>query len=268
MSGAGKRRRGEMTHILVTNDDGVHTPGLPALAHALRAVGDVTVFVPEHNWSAGGHVKTLHKPLRAWDSILADGSPVVVSNGAPSDCVALAMLGLVPKAVDIVVSGINAGPNLGYDLTYSGTVTAAMEAVINGAPGIAISLCVPESAGEDVYLPAANFAARAVRSILRQKLPKAILLNINIPFLPEEKIRGVRITKQGLRVYRDELVTRMDPRGKPYYWIGGGPPGGVAEEESDFSAVSQGFISVTPVQLDLTAYDAMKSMREWTWGET
>src|SRR4030042_774468 len=195
-----------MTHILVPNDDGVHAPGLPVLAQALRVVGDVTVCVPEHNWSAGGHVKTLHKPLRAWDSILADGSPVIVTSGAPSDCVALAMLGLVPKSVDIVVSGINAGLNLGYDLTYSGTVTAAMEAVINGAPGIALSLGVQESAPESAYQQAADFAARTVRIILQKKLPEGILLNINIPNRAEENFRGVRITKQGLRVDGDERV--------------------------------------------------------------
>jgi 5'-nucleotidase len=256
-----------MTHILITNDDGVDAPSLPLLAQALRKVGEATVCVPEHNWSAGGHVKTLHKPLRARDSKLADGSPAIVTSGAPSDCVALAMLGLVHPSVDIVVSGINAGPNLGYDLTYSGTVTAAMEAVINGAPGIAVSLYVTDPTAECDYQPAANFAARAVRSVLRRSLPTGILLNINIPSLPEEKIRGVRITKQGLRVYRDELVTRMDPRGKPYYWIGGGPPEGVLEEDTDFWAVSKGYISVTPVQLDLTAYGAVQAMREWTWGE-
>ncbi|MGB7538062.1 MAG: 5'/3'-nucleotidase SurE [Anaerolineales bacterium] len=256
-----------MTHILVTNDDGVHAIGLPILAQVLRSEGDVTVCVPEHNWSAGGHVKTMHKPLRAWKSTLADGSPAIVTSGAPSDCVALAMLGLVKNTVDIVVSGVNAGPNLGYDLTYSGTVTAAMEAAINGAAGIAVSMCVPEAAAESAYRTAAKFAARAVRSVLRRKLPPGVLLNINVPCLPEEKIRGVRVTKQGLRVYRDELVTRIDPRGKPYYWIGGGPPEGILEEETDYWAVSQGFVSVTPVQLDLTAYDALKFMREWTWGE-
>jgi len=256
-----------MTHILVTNDDGVHAQGLPILARILRAEGDVTVCVPEHNWSAGGHVKTMHKPLRVWDSTLADGSPVIVTSGAPSDCVALAMLGLVKQTVDIVVSGVNAGPNLGYDLTYSGTVTAAMEAVINGAAGIAVSMCVPESAAENAYQTAAKFAVRAVRTVLRRKLPPGVLLNINIPCLPEEKILGVRITKQGLRVYRDALVTRIDPRGKPYYWIGGGPPEGVLEEETDYWAVTKGFVSITPVQLDLTAYDVVTSMRDWTWGE-
>ncbi|MGD0173883.1 MAG: 5'/3'-nucleotidase SurE [Anaerolineales bacterium] len=254
-----------MTHILVTNDDGINAPGLIALVQALRSLGKVTVCVPDRNWSAGGHVKTLHKPLRAWDSRLADGTAVIVSNGAPSDCVALAMLGLVPEAIDLVVSGINAGANLGYDLTYSGTVTAAMEAVISGAPAISISLCVPEPEQDCDYTAAARFALHASRNMLTRKIPKGILLNINVPCLPEEKILGVRITRQGLRVYRDELVARKDPRGKPYYWIGGGPPTGIPEEDSDFWAVSEGFISVTPVQLDLTAYSAIEGLQAWDW---
>jgi 5'-nucleotidase len=254
-----------MTHILITNDDGVNAPGLIALVRELRELGKVTVCVPDQNWSAGGHVKTLHKPLRAWDSRLADGTAVTVSSGAPSDCVALAMLGLVPGRIDLVVSGINAGANLGYDLTYSGTVTAAMEAVINGTRGIAISLCTPEPEKECDYAPAARFALRAGKNILVKNFPAGILLNINVPCLPDDKIRGVRITRQGLRVYRDELVTRMDPRGKPYYWIGGGPPTGVPGEDSDFGAVSEGFVSVTPVQLDLTAYVMMENLRGWNW---
>jgi 5'-nucleotidase len=254
-----------MTHILLTNDDGLNAPGLLALVQAVRSIGKVTACVPERNWSAGGHVKTLHKPLRAWDSRLADGTAVIVCSGAPSDCVALAMLGLVPEPVDLVISGINAGANLGYDLTYSGTVTAAMEAVIGGVPAIAISLCVPEPDQDCDYAAAARFALRAARNILGRKIPKGILLNINVPCLPEEKIRGVRITRQGLRVYRDELVARKDPRGKPYYWIGGGPPTGVPEQDSDFWAVTEGYISVNPVQLDLTAYSAIEALRGWDW---
>jgi len=254
-------------HILVTNDDGVHAPGLLALAQAMKPLGKVTVLAPDRNWSVSGHIKTINRPLRIIRTELEDGTPALACDGAPSDCVALAILGLVKTPVDIVVSGVNAGPNLGYDLTYSGTVTAAMEAVINGAAGIAVSMCVPESAGKRAYQTAAKFAAYAVRSVLARKLPPGVLLNINVPCLPEEQIRGVRVTRQGLRVYRDELVTRIDPRGKPYYWIGGGPPEGILAEETDYWAVSQGYVSVTPVQLDLTAYDALKSMREWTWGE-
>jgi 5'-nucleotidase len=254
-----------MTHILVTNDDGVSGPGLIPLVRALRDLGKVTVCVPDRNWSAGGHVKTLHKPLRAWDSRLTDGTNILVTSGAPSDCVALAMLGLVPEKIDLVVSGINAGANLGYDLTYSGTVTAAMEAVINGAPGIAVSLCVPDPEQECDYTPAGRYALRAARNMLRRKLPVEILLNINVPCLPEVKIRGVRVTRQGLLAYRDELVARTDPRGKPYYWIGGDPPAGIPEKDTDFGAVAEGFVSMTPVQLDLTAYAAIDGLRAWDW---
>jgi 5'-nucleotidase len=254
-----------MAHILVTNDDGVLAPGLLSLVTALRPHGKVTILAPDHNWSGGGHVKTLHRPLRAREVRLPDGTPAITSDGAPSDCVALAMLGLVPGKIDLVVSGINAGANLGHDLTYSGTVTAAMEAVINGAPGIAVSLCLEEPAGECEYGPAAAFAAHAASLVLRHGLPKGILLNINVPChrgkIPDE----VKITRQGLRVYRDELVRREDPRGIPYYWIGGEPPTGVSEEGSDFWAVTNGFISVTPIQLDLTAHDLIKPLQDWSW---
>jgi 5'-nucleotidase len=138
--------------------------------------------------------------------------------------------------------------------------------VINGAPGIAVSLCVPDLERECDYAPAGRYAMHAARNILRQKLPVGILLNINVPCLPGEKIHGVRITRQGMQAYRDELVTRTDPRGKPYYWIGGDPPAGVPEEDTDFGAISEGFVSVTPVQLDLTAYFAMEGLRAWDWG--
>jgi 5'-nucleotidase len=254
-----------LAHILVTNDDGVAAPGLMALVKALRPLGRVTVFAPERNWSGGGHVKTLHRPLRARETRMPDGTPAFLSDGAPSDCVALAMLGLVPGKIDLVVSGINAGANLGYDLTYSGTVTAAMEAVINGAPGIAVSLCLDDRSEDCDYTPAANFAAQAASMVLEKGLPGGILLNINVPCRAPERGAGVRITRQGMRVYRDELVRREDPRGTPYYWIGGEPPTGISEEGSDFWAVTNGFISITPVQLDLTAHNLLDPLRGWTW---
>lgn len=254
-----------MAHILLTNDDGVAAPGLTALVHALLPLAKVTVFAPNRNWSGGGHVKTLHRPLRARETHLPDGTPAIASDGAPSDCVALAMLGLVPEKIDLVVSGINAGANLGHDLTYSGTVTAAMEAVINGAPGIAVSLCLEDPVTECDYGPAAGFAARASQMVLSHGLPKGILLNINVPCGTKNDPQKVRITRQGLRVYRDELVRREDPRGLPYYWIGGEPPTGVLEEGSDFWAVTNGFISVTPIQLDLTAHDLLSPLRDWSW---
>jgi 5'-nucleotidase len=254
-----------MAHILVTNDDGPAAPGLSALVKSLRTVGSVTVLIPERNWSGGGHVKTLHKPLRAREINLPDGTPAIVSDGAPSDCVALAILGLVPEKIDLVVSGINAGANLGYDLTYSGTVTAAMEAVINDTPGIAVSLSLDDPTQPCDFQPAAGFAARVARMVLENGLPKGNLLNVNVPCLPANEIKGVKITRQGLRVYRDALVRREDPRGIPYYWIGGEPPTGIPEEGSDFWAVSKGFISVTPIQLDLTAKTMLDQLSSWMW---
>ncbi|HET7011376.1 MAG TPA: 5'/3'-nucleotidase SurE [Anaerolineales bacterium] len=251
-------------HILVTNDDGVQAPGLLALAQALGRVGRVTVLAPERNWSASGHVKTLHRPLRVWETVLGDGTPAFAADGAPSDCVALALLGFVPEPIDLVASGINPHANIGHDVTYSGTVTAAMEAVIAGVPGIAFSLDSPEGhAGPLDYQAAATVAGLLVTQLVRRPMPKAMLLNVNIPSGPVETLRGIAVTRQGLRLYRDELVRRDDPRGRPYYWIGGQSPTGVADEGTDFGALAAGFVSVTPLQLDLTARDQVAELESW-----
>ncbi len=251
-------------HILVTNDDGVTAPGLLELAKQLGELGQVTVLAPDHNWSASGHVKTLHRPLRVKEVQLADGSPALASDGAPSDCVALAVLGLIPDKVDIVVSGINPNANIGHDVTYSGTVTAAMEAAIWGIPGVAVSLDAPEYfKGALDYLPAAQVASRVVSAMLRNSMPKGILLNVNVPYLTLDKLKGYKITRQGLRVYRDSLVVREDPRGRPYYWIGGEAPTGVHEEGTDFGALMDGFVSITPLQLDLTHQHMIPIMQAW-----
>ncbi|RPI97105.1 MAG: 5'/3'-nucleotidase SurE [Chloroflexi bacterium] len=254
-------------HILVTNDDGVNAPGLLALSQAMRALGKVTVIAPDRNWSASGHVKTLERPLRVKVAILADGSHAMATDGAPSDCVALAVLGLIPEAVDIVVSGINGGENVGHDLTYSGTVTAAMEGAITGLPSVAVSLDVPPTLeGALNYGPAAAIAQKVVANVIANGLPDGILLNVNVPYLPLDEIRGVQVTRQGLRIYKDALVERTDPRGRLYYWIGGEAPGGVPEEGTDIGALNAGYVSVTPVHLDMTAHQAAKQLREWKWG--
>ena len=253
-------------HILVTNDDGVQAPGLLALAQAMRELGQVTVFAPERNWSVCGHVKTLDHPLRVRETKLADGSPALTSDGAPSDCVALALLGVETEKIDLVVSGINPNANLGHDVTYSGTVTAAMEAVINGVAGIAVSLDSKERRGALDYGSAGRAAIRVVSAALREGLPEGVLLSVNVPYLSNDEIKGVQITRQGLTVYRDALDQRRDPRGQPYYWIGGDPPTGIVEDGTDFGALAAGYVSVTPLQLDLTAYKAMQKLQEWTWG--
>jgi 5'-nucleotidase len=255
-------------HILVTNDDGVLAPGLLALTQEMRKLGKVTVLAPERNWSGAGHVKTLDRALRVREVRLADGTHAFASDGAPSDCVALGTLGYFKEPIDIVVSGINAGANLGHDVTYSGTVTAAMEAVIAGIPSVAVSLETPDNhLGEIDYGPAARAALKVVHQVMENGLAHEILLNVNVPFLPDEQIRGITLTRQGLRVYHSRLDERTDPRGKPYYWIGGDAPTGVPERGTDVGALAEGFVSVTPLQLDLTAYRALTDINTWKWDD-
>lgn len=250
-----------MTHILVTNDDGVSAPGLFALAQALRSLGEVSILAPDRNWSASGHVKTLHRPLRIKEVSLEDGSMALASDGAPSDCVALSVLGILPE-LDLVVSGINPNANVGYDVTYSGTVTAAMEAVIWGIPGLAVSLDSPENhQGILDYKPAAELARQVAETILNNKLDRDVVLNLNVPYLSLEDIKGLQVTRQGLRVYRDELITREDPRGIPYYWIGGDPPTGIPDQGTDIGALQAGYATLTPLGLDLTAKEALEKIR-------
>ena len=253
-------------HILVTNDDGVLAPGLLALVSEMRKLGMVSILAPDRNWSGGGHVKTLDRALRVKEVRLADGTQAFASDGAPSDCVALATLGYFKEPIDLVVSGINAGANLGHDVTYSGTVTAAMEAVIAGLPGIAVSLEIVEGyVGDMDYAPAARTARKIIQQVIENGLGHEVLLNVNVPLLSEEKIRGIKITRQGLRVYHSRLDERTDPRGRPYYWIGGDAPTGVPERGTDVGALAEGFVSVSPLQLDLTAYRTLTDLNTWQW---
>ena len=251
-------------HILVTNDDGVTAPGLLTLAQEMRKLGKVTVLAPDKNWSASGHVKTLERPIRVKETVLADGTPALTSDGAPSDCVALPLLGLLDKPVDMVVSGINPHANVGHDVTYSGTVTAAMEAVIAGVRGIAVSLDSPDGhKGPLDYSCAGAVARHIVEKVIADVLPEKVLLNINVPYLKEEELKGYTITRQGQRLYRDALDSRIDPRGKPYYWIGGEVPTGVDEPGTDFGALFAGYVSITPLHLDLTHYKSMDVLKKW-----
>ncbi|MEI6288889.1 MAG: 5'/3'-nucleotidase SurE [Chloroflexota bacterium] len=255
-------------HILVTNDDGVTAPGLLALANAVREIPNtkISILAPDRNWSGGGHVKTIDRPLRVKEVVLADGSTAFASDGAPSDCVALALMGFFDEKIDLVVSGINPMPNLGHDVTYSGTVTAAMEAQIWDTPGIAFSLGSVESHLATLdYAAAAEIARRVVETSLGRKFPVGMLLNVNIPYIPLGEIKGIRVTRQGLRVYRDRLDKRVDPRGRPYYWIGGDSPTGTPEEGTDVGALSTGYVSITPIQLDLTMYTAIPTLGDWDW---
>jgi 5'-nucleotidase len=255
-----------MPHLLLTNDDGVTAPGLLALAQALRAIAEVTVFAPDRNWSASGHQKTLHRPLKVNRVTLADGTPALSTDGAPADCVALALMGVVEKPVDLVVSGINPWPNLSLDMLYSGTVSAAVEAVINGVPGIAVSTNHPEQhEAERDYRTAAAVACQIAARALANGHARDLLLNVNVPHLPAAELRGWQITRQGTRIYQDELLTNRDPYGRPYYWIGGKFPDGVNEPGTDIGALRAGYVSITPLQLDRTHHAARAQLLAEGW---
>ena len=251
-----------MPNILITNDDGYQAPALIALARSLAEVGRVTVLVPDHNWSAAGHTKTMHKPLRVTQGSLPDGTPLYITTGTPSDCVGLARLGIVPDAPDLIVSGINHGSNLGHDVTYSGTVAAAMEATVSGLPAIAASQDVVDGFSGDLDF-AARYVGRLARRLLTFGLPANCFLNVNFPALAADRVRGVQVTRLGQRVYRDTLIRRVDPKGQPYYWIGGEPPAGEPVDGTDIGALAQGYISVTPLNLDMTDERLLAALAGW-----
>ncbi len=230
--------------ILVTNDDGIFSEGLKLLAEALEAVGEVIVVAPDREQSASGHSLTLNRPLRMqrvrehWYTV----------DGTPTDCVNLAVQGLLKEEPpDLVVSGINFGLNLGADVTYSGTVSAAFEASLHRLPGIAFSLEVVEGFS---FARAADLARRMVEVLIEGEIPAALLLNVNIPAAPE---RGFRWTRLGQRIYKQTVVEKRDPKGRKYYWIAGTPEW-QHDEGTDYHAVTSGYVSVTPLHLDLTDY--------------
>jgi 5'-nucleotidase len=249
--------------ILVSNDDGVDAPGLFVLKTALERAGHrVTVCAPDRPRSASGHSITLHKPLRMKQVALADGSLAYAASGTPADCVTLGLLEVVHNEIDLVVSGINHGPNLGWDVTYSGTVSAAMEAIINGFPAIAVS--VGSYAANLHYEPVADFVAQILApKVVKHGLPPATLLNVNAPDLPAEQVKGVKLTTQGDRQYVDRLDKRIDPVGRPYYWLGGKIHDKETLPGTDTRAVGEGYISVTPIHLDLTAHAFLRDMNGW-----
>ncbi len=248
--------------ILVTNDDGVESRGLLALKQALEPIGDVTVVAPDTNQSAVGHQKTLMRPLRVRERILADGSPAYSVDGSPTDAVSLAFLGYFEHGFDLVAAGINYGANLGDDITYSGTVSAAMEAVINNCPAFAIS----QEYYEHPDFALAGYAAAVVaRNILTEGLSRGELINVNVPAATLEESGGIEVTRLGRRVYSDQLVERRDPRGIPYFWIGGPPPSGLAVPGTDYHAVINRRIAVTPIHLDLTGRRLLRRLKTWGW---
>ncbi len=250
--------------ILLTNDDGYDSDGLLALKQHLEKIAEVAVLAPTHNWSASGHSRTLRNPLRVFEARLRDGSACYTSDGTPSDCVALVILGYLKRKPDLVVSGINRGANLGDDITYSGTVAAAMEGAIYGVPSIAVSA---EGVGKWYFDTAAQFVTRLVKLVERNGLPAHTLLNVNTPNLPPAEVRGVEITRMGKRFYHDELVERVDPFGQKYYWTAGEPHELEPDDGTDVGAIANGKISVTPIHLDMTNHRVLDELQGWGLAE-
>jgi 5'/3'-nucleotidase len=251
--------------VLLTNDDGIDAQGLQTLRRALLGIPgiELAVIAPDSNRSATARSITLRRPLWVEEVDFGDGTVGYATDGTPVDCVRFAALGLIEGfQAELIVSGINHGANLGDDITYSGTVSAAMEGVINGCPAFAIS---QEYYAHPDFSLAGRAATAVARNILEHGLSAGELINVNVPAVPVEEFEGVEVTRLGKRVYQDQLIERQDPRGIPYFWIGGPPPSGLAVEGTDFHAVVNRRIAVTPIHLDLTGRRLLRRLKTWDW---
>jgi len=255
--------------ILVGNDDGIFAPGVRALANTLAIDHEVTVVCPDRERSATGHGLTIHQPIRAEivSAIFTDSVEAWACSGTPADCIKLALGALLESPPDLVCSGINQGPNLGTDVLYSGTVSAAMEGVIEGITSLAFSYA---SFTDSQFQPAANFAREFVQHLMAFPLEEPMLLNVNVPALPAQHIQGVVLTRQGIRRYHDLFEKRIDPRGKTYYWLAGEVMEEVDEDWTaqtsiltDVQAVQKQLIAITPLQYNLTALNRLNPLRDW-----
>ncbi|HEX7154459.1 MAG TPA: 5'/3'-nucleotidase SurE [Thermoanaerobaculia bacterium] len=242
--------------ILVTNDDGIYSQGIRKLADSLKPLGDVVIVAPDREQSAASHALTLNRPLR----VLQIQPNEWIVDGTPSDCVNLAVLKLFKeRRPDIIVSGINFGPNLGDDVTYSGTISAAFEGALLNIPSIAFSALVGQNFSFD---RCAEFAAELTRVALVEHKDPQIILNVNFPL---GDFNGVKVARLGKRIYSEGVIERLDPRGRKYYWIGGEPPVWHPAEDTDFEAIQNGYIAITPLHLDLTHHESiprLKSLEE------
>ena len=248
-----------MAIILVTNDDGVHSPGLISLFNAMKELGDAYVVAPDRERSAVSHALTMHRPLRVENL----RERVYSVNGTPTDCVAIAVNKILPEKPAFVVSGINKGANLGDDITYSGTVSAAIESTIMGIPAFAISLVISQKPALPLHFETASrFAKKIGEYVLDNSLPYDTLLNVNVPDVSLNNIKGIKFTRQGKRIYEGSVHETFDPHGEKHYWIGGGTPYWEHGEDTDIQAIQENHISITPIHLDLTNYDALQFLRD------
>jgi len=253
--------------ILLCNDDGIRANGLHALAAALDECGDLTVVAPEKEQSAVGHAITVRDPVRAHEvefTVPSGPVPAWAVTGTPADCVKLACHQILDEPPDLVVSGINHGPNTAVNVLYSGTVSAATEASILGLDAVAVSLCDWQATD---FEPAAQWARRVARSVLRHGLPQGTLLNVNVPARPADEISGLAVTRQSRSRWEEGFEQRTDPADRPYYWLAGSFVDLDDGRETDTSAVDRGYVSVTPLQHDLTAYDALDALRARPWDD-
>jgi 5'-nucleotidase len=248
--------------ILISNDDGYRAEGLRALTEALTPLAEVTVVAPDRNRSGASNSLTLDMPLRVFPY---DERKFYVVNGTPTDCVHLAISGLFEHEHDMVVSGVNDGANLGDDVLYSGTVAAAIEGRFLGLPAIAVSLVMQPNSGQH-FETAARVAVEMVMRVQRTPLHQATILNVNVPDLPYDKLGGYRATRLGFRHRSERIVRSEDPRGRPVYWVGPAGAGQDAGPGTDFDAVANGFVSVTPLQIDLTRHSMLEEVSEWLQG--
>ncbi len=248
--------------ILLSNDDGYRAEGLRSLKEALAGVAPLTVVAPDRNRSGASHSLTLDVPLRVQQ---AEPDTWYVINGTPTDCVHLAITGLFDHEFDMVVSGVNDGANLGDDVLYSGTVAAAIEGRTLGLPTIAVSL-VPDNGAEPHFATAARVARELVLRLVEKPLHRSMILNVNVPDLPYEQLRGIEVTRLGNRHRAEAAVRGRDPRGREIYWVGAAGPGEDAGPGTDFHAVASGRVSVTPLQVDLTRHAALGELRDWLQG--
>lgn len=244
-------------YIMVTNDDGIHAPGILALATAMARLGKVTVVAPDRERSAAGHSLTLHSPLRVFE--LREGFYAI--DGTPTDCVNMGIHSLLTDRPDLVVSGINHGSNLGDDITYSGTVAAAIEATLMGIPAIAVSLATFERQGN--FEAAADVAVKIAGQVIKHGLPADTLLNVNVPNVTSDEMKQPLITRQGKRSFVGKIIDKTDPRGRKYYWIGSGEADFNDYEGTDFHAINRNHVSITPLHLDMTNYESMRIISQW-----